>query len=492
MRPRLDLRLTQKLVMTPQLQQAIKLLQLTRLELTQEMNQQLLENPLLEDLTAEQTEEGTLEPGDDRSAPAAETATEASEDDSGNAADPFGLEWEGSGDDQQLEWRETEWAGSSTEERLSHEQTVTKTATLHEHLLWQLSVSGLDSTAKLIGTQIIGNIDDDGYLRSTLDEIAAACQVAPTQVEEVLRHIQVFDPSGVGARTLQECLLIQIRQLALHDSIVDAVVMHHVEELEHKDYAGIARQLECPEEDVVHAAHVIERLEPKPGRPFTATENQLIIPDVFIVKMEGDQDYRILLNDDGLPRLRVNAYYRRLLRMQGDMAKSTRSYLEERFRSAMWFIRSIEQRNRTICRVTECIVKLQRDFLDRGLSALKPLVLRQVAEEVGLHESTISRVTTNKYAQTPQGLLELKFFFNGGIASTVDGEDALSRVIVKEMIRQLVVGEDPQHPLRDEEIMERLRARHIDIARRTIAKYRSGLQIPPAGKRKRVRSSPAN
>jgi len=258
--------------------------------------------------------------------------------------------------------------------------------------------------------------------------------------------------------------------------------------LEQPDYAALAARIGCSPEEVVQAARVIERLEPEPGRPFASADNQVIIPDVFVVKVEGETDYRIMMNDDGLPRLRVNEYYRRLLRRPGELSKSTRSYLEDRFRAALWLIRSIEQRNRTICRVTASIVKFQRDFLDRGLSALKPLVLRQVAEDLGLHESTISRVTTNKYAQTPQGLLELKYFFNGGIARTDEGEEAMSRVIVKEMIRSIILEEDPSRPLRDEEITERLRARRIDIARRTIAKYRAMLNIPSASKRKRVPS----
>ncbi|MEW6324059.1 MAG: RNA polymerase factor sigma-54, partial [Nitrospirota bacterium] len=381
--------------------------------------------------------------------------------------------------------RESEPADAAGDERPSYEQTITRSATLHDHLQWQLSVSGMDEDAKTIGAQIIGNVDDDGYLRATIEEIAAECGATPEWVERVLGHIQAFDPTGVAARTLQECLLLQLDALGLRDSLVEALVLHHLEELEARNTAALAKRLNCSEEEIARSAQVIERLEPKPGRPFAATVNQLIIPDVFITKVEGDDQYRVALNDEGLPRLRVNDYYRRLLRRQGDLAKPTRAYLEERYRAALWFIRSIEQRNRTICRVTESIVKFQRDFFDRGLPALKPLVLRQVAEDISLHESTISRVTANKYAQTPQGLLELKFFFNGGIAST-DGKEALSRLLVRDMIRKMIEEEDPARPLRDEEITSRLRAQQIDIARRTIAKYRAVLRIPSAGKRKRV------
>lgn len=489
MRPRLDLRLAQKLVMTPQLQQAIKLLQLTRLELSQTINQELLENPVLEEAAAESAEESVPEAGDRREEPLEGAASGSADNDRPEeAASPFDLNWEAAGDDGPMEWRDTESADAAVEERPSYEQTLTRPTTLHEHLLWQLSVSGLEEADKTIGAQIIGNIDDDGYLRTSLDELAAECGTSSAQVERVLKIVHTFDPTGAGARSLPECLTLQLDALGVLDSIAHVLVTHHLEELEHRDYAAIAARIGCSEDDVTQAAHVIEQLEPKPGRPFTSTDNQAIIPDVFIVKVEGESDYRIMMNEDGLPRLRVNEYYRRLLRRPGELSKPTRSYLEDRFRAAMWLIRSIEQRNRTICRVTACIVKFQRDFLDRGLPALKPLVLRQVAEELGLHESTISRVTTNKYAHTPQGLLELKFFFNGGIAMTGDGEEAMSRVIVKEMIRNLIQGEDPGHPLRDEEIMARLRDRRINIARRTIAKYRAILQIPSAGKRKRVPS----
>jgi RNA polymerase sigma-54 factor len=492
MRPRLDLRLAQKLVMTPQLQQAIKLLQLTRLELSQTISQELLENPVLEEAAAESAEESVPEAGDRREEPSegAEGAgsSSAENDRPEEASSPFDLKWDAAGDDGPMEWRETGSADASAEERPSYEQTVTKPTTLHEHLLWQLSVSGLEEADKTIGAQIIGNIDDDGYLRTSLDELAVECGTSSAQIGRVLKIVHTFDPTGAGARSLQECLTLQLDALGVLDSIAHVLVTDHLEELEHRDYAAIAARIGCSDDEVTQAARVIERLEPKPGRPFVSTDNQTIIPDVFIVKVEGEPDYRIMMNEDGLPRLRVSEYYRRLLRRPGELSKPTRSYLEDRFRSALWLIRSIEQRNRTICRVTACIVKFQRDFLDRGLPALKPLVLRQVAEELGLHESTISRVTTNKYAHTPQGLLELKFFFNGGIAMTGDGEEAMSRVIVKEMIRKLIQGEDPVRPLRDEEITARLRDRRINIARRTIAKYRAILQIPSASKRKRAPS----
>jgi RNA polymerase sigma-54 factor len=486
MRPRLDLRLAQKLVMTPQLQQAIKLLQLTRLELSQTISQELLENPVLEELAAESTDETAPDASDRRDEPQEEPSAGSIERERGEElSSPFDLNWESSGEDGPMEWRETESPDAGVEDRPSYEQTLTKTTTLHDHLAWQLSVSGLEEAEKAIGAQIIGNIDDDGYLRTSIDELAVECGSSPAQIERVLKIVQTFDPTGVGARTLRECLSLQLEALGVLDGIAQVLITDHLEELEHPDFTAISARLGCSVEEVVHAASVIERLEPKPGRPFSSTDNQMIIPDVFIVKVEGEDDFRIMMNDDGLPRLRVNEYYRRLLRRPGELSRSTRSYLEDRFRAALWLIRSIEQRNRTICRVTASIVKFQRDFLDRGLSALKPLVLRDVAEDLGLHESTVSRVTTNKYAQTPQGLLELKFFFNGGIARTGDGEEAMSRVIVKEMIRNMIQKEDPSRPLRDEEITERLRARRIDIARRTIAKYRAILHIPSASKRKR-------
>jgi RNA polymerase sigma-54 factor len=261
------------------------------------------------------------------------------------------------------------------------------------------------------------------------------------------------------------------------------VVEHHLGDLEKKKYSLIARNLGVSTEEVFQAAKVIEHLEPKPGRPYSSTENLYIIPDVFVMKLEGN--YVVVLNDDGLPRLKINPYYKRLLRNKEPGSDLTKAYVEDKLRSALWLIRSIEQRNRTICRVSESIVKFQKEFFDRGINYLKPLVLKQVAEDISMHESTISRVTTNKYMFTPQGIFELKFFFNSSVPRTGGEGESLSSITVREMIRKMVEVEDPKKPLTDQEIVEALKIKNIEIARRTVAKYRSWLNIPSASKRKK-------
>jgi RNA polymerase sigma-54 factor len=379
--------------------------------------------------------------------------------------------------------KEYSYTHTPSEELPSYEQTLTKAASLEEHLLWQLSLSSVTEEEKRIATTIIGNIDDDGYLRASMEELGVIVGCGADEVERVLKLIQTFDPPGVGARDLKECLLIQIDQLGLKGSLVSAVAEHHLADLEKKKYAYIARGLGATMEEIFQAAKVIEHLEPKPGRPFASTENLYIIPDVFVVKLEGN--YVVVLNDDGLPRLRINPYYKKLLRNKEPGSDLTKAYLEDKLRSALWLIRSIEQRNRTICRVSESIVKFQKEFFDRGINYLKPLVLKQVAEDINMHESTISRVTTNKYMYTPQGIFELKFFFNSSVPRIGGEGDSLSSITVREMIRKMVEEEDPKKPLTDQEIVEALKTKNIDIARRTVAKYRAWLNIPSASKRKK-------
>jgi RNA polymerase sigma-54 factor len=482
MRPRLDLRLQQKLIMTPQLQQAIRLLQLSRLEMNQMITQEIMENPLLEDIALETSEEETSLPP--------ESDTERREEDSQfkevEQVEEFGglsFKWDEYLDEDSAEGsKEPSYYRSSSEDLPSYEQTLTKPTSLVDHLLWQLSLYSVTEAEKRIGTIIVGNLDDDGYLRTPMEEIGVIAGCGADEVEKVLELIQTFDPQGVGARDLKECLLIQIEQLGLQGTLISAVIEHHLGDLENKKYAVIGRSLGVSVEEVFQASKVIEHLEPKPGRPFSSTENLYIIPDVFVVKLEGN--YVVILNDDGLPRLRINPYYKRLLRSKETATDLTKAYVEDKLRSARWLIRSIEQRNRTICRVSESIVKFQRDFFDRGIGYLKPLVLKQVADDISMHESTISRVTTHKYMYTPQGIFELKFFFNSSVPRLGGEGESLSSVTVREMIRKMVVEEDPKKPLTDQEIVEALKLKNIGIARRTVAKYRAWLNIPSASKRK--------
>jgi RNA polymerase sigma-54 factor len=300
----------------------------------------------------------------------------------------------------------------------------------------------------------------------------------------------------VAARDLAECLLLQIGHLgkspmgslgarpgALKGSIVEAIVQHHLKDLEKKQYTRIAKSLGVTVEEVFQATKVIEVLEPKPGRPFTNTQNYVIVPDVFVVKNEGE--WVVLLNDDGLPRMRISPYYKQLMAAGESGSAETKAYLDEKLRAAQWVIRSIEQRNKTIVKVVSSIVKFQEQFFEKGVQHLKPLVLKQVAEDIGMHESTISRVTANKYMYCPQGMLELKFFFNAGLQRADQPSDMMSSVTVREMIRKMVAEEDASHPLKDEEIVARLLSQQVMIARRTVAKYRAEEHIPSATQRKR-------
>jgi len=503
MKLRLDLRLSQKLIMTPQLQQAIKLLQLSRLELQQSLAQHLMDNPLLDELPeeTEDNESATEEEQAEEAAASASTTTETSQteestpEERDNADEVSAAGWEEYfGSDRRTGAGESQ--SSSSDDFPSYEQTVAKTASLEDHLSWQLSLSGLSDREKAIGRLLIGNLDDDGYLRTPLSEIISGTDFSEAETESVLHDIQTFDPTGVGARDLSECLLLQLghlgkgpigslggRPVALKGSIVEAVVQHHLKDLEKRQYAKVAKALDVTVEEVFQATKVIEALEPKPGRPFSNTQNYVIIPDVFVVKTEGE--WVVLLNDDGLPRMRISPYYKQMMASADGGSSETKAYLDEKLRAAQWVIRSIEQRNKTIVKVVSSIVKFQEQFFEKGIQYLKPLVLKQVAEDIGMHESTISRVTANKYMYCPQGMLELKFFFNAGLQRADQPSDMLSSVTVREMIKKMVAEEDANHPLKDEEIAARLRERQVLIARRTVAKYRAEENIPPATQRKR-------
>ncbi len=497
---RLDLRLSQKLVMTPQLQQAIKLLQLSRLELQQNLVQQLVENPLLEDTALEAQEEEPVA-GEEGSEAAKEV--EASRDGSEDSdesqpakeSEPLtSEEWDNIlGND----WRpaQRDQIGASDDEFPSYEQTLSKPTSLEEHLEWQLRLSSLEGTDRDIGRMIIGNLDEDGYLRVPLPELQEDAQCAYEQLEQVRRQIQTFDPPGVAAQNLAECLLVQLKLLrqdeagieqtfpsAFSMEVVSSVIKNHLVDLQKKRYQVVAKALDITLDEVYEAVHVIEGLEPKPGRPFSTDSNSIIIPDVYVVKHEGE--WVVLLNEDGLPRLRISPYYRRLLSNSGEDVGTTKTYLEEKLKGAQWIIRSIDQRNKTIVKVVMSLIKFQEAFLEKGVQYLRPLVLKQVADDVGMHESTISRVTTNKYVHCPQGILELKFFFNAGIQRADNRGEDMSSITVREMIKDMVAQEESANPLKDQEIVSRLKQKNILIARRTVAKYRAELHIASASQRK--------
>ena len=464
---KLSLKTAQRLVMTAALQQAIKLLPLSRLELVEKIQQELLENPFLEEVPT------TEESGNDLSQK--ETADTPLDD----GRQDFEADWEVY---LQEEGSYENFPTESGREVPSLESTVSNETSLTDYLLWQLSPSVQSDLGKQIGIYLVGNIDENGYLSCQIEEVSEIFGVPCAEVEDILEIIQGFDPVGVGARDLRECLLIQLRQLGMDDSLASCIVRHHLEQIEERHFKRIARTLRAPIEEVLAAVRVIRELDPKPGNRYVSNRVEYIVPDVYVVKV-GD-DYQVMLNDDDVPKLNINAQYQRLLRRNNGLQEDAKDYLEEKFRSAVWLVKGIEQRRQTLMKVSKSLCRFQRNFLDKGLAYLNPLVLKDVADDIGMHESTVSRVTTNKYIHTPQGVFELKFFFHSGLKS-FEG-DAMSSVSVKDTIRKMVGAEDARIPLTDQQLVAMLEDKNINIARRTVAKYRQELHIPPASRRRRL------
>ncbi|MDP2682842.1 MAG: RNA polymerase factor sigma-54 [Deltaproteobacteria bacterium] len=473
---RQDIRLSQQLVMSPQLQLAIKLLQLSRLELVEMVREEMEINPTLE-------EDGVQD------------AAESTSDAQLNPQKAREVDWEAYLENcYERPMRGANFSEESEESPI--EATLTKKPTLVEHLMWQLHLSSLTSEEMLAGEFIIGNIDEDGYLRigenngdetsylkSITQEIATATGVSEDIVEGTIKKIQQFDPIGVGSRTLKECLLTQAEFLGCRNRIVEEIINHHLNNLKNKNYKKVAVDLNIPMADVIDAVKVIMGFCPRPGSTYGQSEANWVIPDIYIQKMDGD--YVIFLNENGLPKLKISPYYMTLLAKNGRGTDATKTYVQERLRSARWLIQSIHQRQRTIYKVAQSIVKFQREFFDNGPCFVKPLILKDVAADVGMHESTISRVTSNKYAHTPHGIFELKYFFSPKI-NTTDRADNMSAKSVVEKIKNIYAAEDATKPFSDQKILEILRDSGIDIARRTITKYREAMGILSACKRKRL------
>lgn len=479
LKTQLQLKQQQQLVMTPQLQQAIRLLQLSRLELSEIVQQELLENPVLDEYAPPENEtEFSIDQPEDPNAPAQSNSDR--EDEINTLSIPKDIaEWESYLESSQS----LPYQAREEQERPSFEAMITRPDTLQEHLMWQLRMTRLTEEEMTAGQAIIGNLDDDGYLETPLEEILHPLGPDIEAVgPNVLRVIQEFDPPGAGARDLVECLLIQIRFLELEGSLVEKIIREHLHDVARGDVDTIVRQMEVSRSEVLKALDLLKELEPKPGRPFGGTESIYVTPDAFLFKM-GDE-WTIMLNDDGMPKLRINGYYRELLKHGSSMKAEDREFLLEKIRSASWLIKSIDQRQRTIYRVTKSILEKQLDFFERGIRHLKPMVLRDVADDIGVHESTVSRVTTHKYLHCPHGLFELKFFFNPGI-QTLSGEMMASES-VRAKIRDLIGAEDTAKPLSDQAISQMLRLEGVDIARRTVAKYRESMKILPSSRRKKI------
>src|SRR5512132_2904333 len=467
---KLHTKLVQKLILTPSLQQAIKLLPMSTLELADLLNQEMVENPLLEEVPTEELQPAEAQQQQEKPA-------DQQPADKGDSWDDADYEYF-FGDYLDDGYRSR--TPSEVKEVPPIENTLSTAASLSDHLLWQLSLQTDDDRLKEIGGAIIGNLDDDGYLVASVEEIAAMGEWPVADVERALQHVQTFDPIGVAARDLQECLWLQIRHLGLEGTPTEKIVTEHLRLLQNHQVPEIAKRLGMSIEDLKEHVEIIRHLDPKPGSRYNTAQSHYVIPDVYVVKVEVQ--YVAVLNEEGLPQLRISPVYRRLLDKSADNTSETRAYVKDKFRSALWLIKSVEQRQKTIHKVATSIINFQRDFLDHGIEHLRPLVLRDVANDIGMHESTVSRVVTNKYMHTPQGVFEMKYFFHSGIASSYG--EAVSSVTIKQRIRKIIEQEDPRKPLSDSKIVSILQREGLELARRTIAKYREELKIPTSNQRK--------
>ncbi|HEV8199534.1 MAG TPA: RNA polymerase factor sigma-54 [Candidatus Polarisedimenticolia bacterium] len=493
---KLHLRLSQKLIMTPSLQQAIKLLQMTKLELQEEITQELTENPLLEEALEGQAE-GERAEGEEASpeshegdGPAPEAAA-GPEPPPGEAPAPEGerekekdsfdeIDYESYFQDyMDLSYRPQ--APSEEFEPRPLDAVLSKPQSLTDHLLWQLDMSPLPPGRKEIAQAIIGNLDDAGMLQASLEEVAAMGPYPIEEVELALHHVQELDPPGIAARDVRECLLLQIAFHDMEGTPAETIVRDHFDLLQGRKFRDLAQAMGLTLDETMEAVESIRHLDPKPGKKYNSQAGAYVVPDVYVLKI--DRGYTIVLNEEGLPRLRISPFYRRLIdRNNPEATPETREYAREKFRSAFRLIKSLEERQRTIYKVAKSIVKHQEGFLDYGFEHMRPLILRDVADDIGMHESTVSRVVNHKYMHTPRGLFEMRFFFHSGLVS--DSGADISSLTVKEKIKKAVAEEDAGHPLSDAAIVQILGREGLRIARRTIAKYREELRIPSSNERR--------
>ncbi|MFQ5527800.1 MAG: RNA polymerase factor sigma-54 [Thermoanaerobaculia bacterium] len=477
---KLQLRLAQKLVMTPSLQQAIKLLQMTRMEVQTTVTNELVENPVLEEGDFEESATSDEE---------AETPEETEAE-----KDPMeDIDFEAYFSDY-LDGGPGLASGSRIEHREAPplEATLSREPDLYDHLLWQLHMAEVPDRLREIAELIVGNLDPDGFLVASPEEIRSMGDGIPgesgyslEEVEQALGLVRDLDPPGIGFGTLSECLLRQFdAQGEPDDSPVRRVVEDYWDLFLKRQFPTLAKKLGLELADLEPIVEKIKTLQTRPGRRFNSDRAQYVEPDVYVVKVSGD--YVIQINDDGLPKLRINRAYRRMLQaVKSDAGEvDAKNFIREKLRSALWLIKSLDQRQRTIYKVADSIVRQQRDFLDHGIDRLRPMVLRDVADDIGMHESTVSRVVSNKYMHTPRGVYPMKFFFHSGIERDYGGD--ISSLTVKGKIRQLIEKEDEKRPLSDSELTRILKREGINIARRTVAKYRDELSIPSSTHRKKV------
>ena len=468
----LELKLAHKLILTPSLQQAIKLLPMTTLELVDMLNQEVTENPLLEEVQDEDIQK----------------ADAAAQVEKADPEPPATTERQDTWDDADYEYFFGEYLDSGYRPRIPTEikelppieNTLSTSSSLSDHLLWQLRLRTSDDLLCEIGEAIVGNLNDDGYLAASVDEIAGMGAWSISEVERVLDVVQTLDPVGVAAHDLQECLLLQITHLGLEGTPSETIVREHLTLLQNHQVPELARQLGMPIDALKEHIEILRRLDPTPGSRLNAVPPQYVIPDVTITKVEDE--YVAVLNDDGMPQLRISPVYRRMMHKSSNSSDETRAYVKDKFRSALWLIKSVDQRQKTVHKVATSLIRFQREFLDHGLEHLRPLILRDVANDIGMHESTVSRVVNNKYVHTPRGVFEMKYFFHSGIQSAY-GEN-VSSVTIKQRIRTIIDNEDSRKPLSDSRIVRLLQADGLTLARRTIAKYREECRIPTSSRRK--------
>ncbi len=490
----LHLRQRQQLVMTPKLQQALKLLQMPAIELQQMLKQEIMENPLLEEVEeyediVEETEQQADSSGEDGDG-VMPTDAPAPVADEAPVEDPVEAKTDGAeAGDERVDWDEyfndgfdIGRAGAEEEHKEEFfEKVPVAKRSFTDQLMGQLRIVTDDPQMVRIGDYLVGSLDESGYLTCDLEEVAGTFGVTVEEVDKVLELIQAFDPPGVGARNLQECLLLQLHFRGLNDSIAAAIIRDHFDEFKQKKYVDIARKLRISVQDVQDQCKLISTLDPKPGLEVVAEDPKYVIPDLIVDSIDGK--YVVYLNDRNIPRLRVSQHYHdELMREVRDGDSEAREFINARLKSAKWLIQTIEQRRRTMVKVMECIVRKQRDFFDKGTAFLRPLTLQQVASEINMHESTVSRVTTNKYVQTPRGVFELKFFFSSSLGTQDGGE--VSAKSAKDKIRRIIEAETDRTPLSDQKIADMLKKEGLNIARRTVAKYREQLNILPARMRK--------
>ncbi|MGC9329383.1 MAG: RNA polymerase factor sigma-54, partial [Candidatus Hinthialibacter sp.] len=466
-------------IMTPQMQQSIQLLQLSTLELSEMLQEEMVENPMLEE--EEFTERTDRNMEDQESTPSNEESPidfpetgkiELDDNWSEYFSDSSDLGYVNSG---------TSFTGEPEENEMTTQMAVEES--LKDHLMWQLGVSTNTPQQHEIGEYILDQLDEDGFLPLDLESIAQTFDVEVETVEHVLHIIQGFDPPGVGARTLEECLEIQCRHLQIDDDDIITVIRRHLDLVERRRYKDIARILGVTEQHVQEIADIIGSLDPHPARQYHPSTVEYITPDVFVEKVDGQWQVRV--NDEGAPPLRINRKYKEMLQNRDGITNEEYEFIKKKFQSAIWLIRNIEQRRRTLYRVTKAIAEKQVGFLEEGLTALKPMKLRDIADELGIHEATVCRVVNKKYVQTPRGLFELKYFFSTSLDAT-GGEDMAAKSVM-EIIRNLIEEEDPHKPLSDQKITEILhRDYNLNIARRTVAKYREKMGLLSTSKRKRI------